>query len=181
MATPPTFTAGQVLTAAQMNLVGLWEIKTVTFTAQSPVNVTDVFSDDFDHYRILASIHGSAASFCRLQYLVGTTPETGLAYGQRGWSQSGTTLAAYSATGTDNHFFNQYGNTAATFGATVCDVFNPQKATRTAINVRNVDMFSADTYDISGQCTSTSQFTGFRLTAVSGTLTGTIRVYGYRN
>jgi hypothetical protein len=178
----PDFSPGEVLTAAAMDSIGLWLVKTQTFaTATSPVNITDCFTADYDNYRIVANIFGSAASFCTLQYLVGTTPETGASYSRRGWYQVGSTLAAYNGSGETSHFFAQYGTTSSSFGATACDVFNPQKATRTAINIRNLDLSSADTYDISGQNTSTSLFTGFRLNATSGNLSGTVRVYGYRN
>ena len=50
MATPPTFSSGSVLTAAQMNAVGLWLVKTQTVgTAVSSVSVTDVFSSNYDN------------------------------------------------------------------------------------------------------------------------------------
>jgi hypothetical protein len=43
MATPPDFSSGAVLTAAQMNSVGLWLVKTQTVgTAVSSVAVTGV-------------------------------------------------------------------------------------------------------------------------------------------
>jgi hypothetical protein len=54
MATPPDFTTGAVLTAAQMNAVGLWLVKTQTVGSAVPdVTVTDAFSADYDNYKIL--------------------------------------------------------------------------------------------------------------------------------
>ena len=56
MATPPTFSSGAVLTAAQMNSVGMWLVKTQTVgTAVSSVTVTGAFSADYDNYLILMS------------------------------------------------------------------------------------------------------------------------------
>lgn len=61
MATPPDFSAGAVLTAAQMNKVGMWLVKTQTIgTAVTSVQVTDAFSADYDSY--LITISGGAAS-----------------------------------------------------------------------------------------------------------------------
>jgi len=61
MTTPPTFSSGAVLTAAQMNSVGLWLIKTQTIgSAVSSVAVTSAFSADYQNYRIIIS--GGAAS-----------------------------------------------------------------------------------------------------------------------
>ena len=61
MATPPVFVSGAILTAAQMNAVGLWLIKTQTIgSAVSSVSITDVFSSDYDNY--LIKITGMTAS-----------------------------------------------------------------------------------------------------------------------
>ena len=70
MATPPVFSAGSVLTAGQMNKVGLWLLNTTTFTTQNSVNVDSVFSSDFDHYRVLISAYGSNVASI---WKVGTT------------------------------------------------------------------------------------------------------------
>ena len=162
-----------------LNYGGLVYINTFTLSG-SPYQCTGVFSSTYDQYVIVASIYGSANSYCTLQYLVGASPDTSASYSKRGWYQSGTTLGAYSGTGETSHFFCQYGSTVGNSGYTVATCFNPNKTTRTGINIRNVDMLSADTYDISGQQTTTSQFTGFQLTATSGTLAGTVTVYGVR-
>ena len=53
MATPPVFSAGAVLTAAQMNAIGRWLIKTDTITSGTSKTITNAFSDDFDNYRIV--------------------------------------------------------------------------------------------------------------------------------
>jgi hypothetical protein len=57
MATPPVFTAGQVLTAAQMNAVGLWLITDNTFSAVTSFSLpNDTFTADFVNYRFLVRI-----------------------------------------------------------------------------------------------------------------------------
>ena len=88
MATPPDFTAGQVLTAAQMNAVGLWKVTPTSVTGTgasidsngdvvvssggSNVTLNGVFSADFKNYKILASeFLCSAVSGLRLA--MGTT------------------------------------------------------------------------------------------------------------
>ena len=55
MATPPVFSAGAVLTAAQMNAVGMWLVKTDTITSGATKEITDAFSSDFQNYRIVLS------------------------------------------------------------------------------------------------------------------------------
>jgi hypothetical protein len=187
MAISTPTTAGQVLTSAYLNNninSGYTYISTSTLTAQgapgSPFQVTGVFSSTYDEYLIIASLYGSANSFCNLQYLIGTTAQTGADYAKKGWYQTGTTLAAYAGTGENQHFFAQYGSTSATNGYTIATCFSPNRAVRTGINIRNVDMLTSETYDLSGQNTLSSQFTGFQLTANSGNMTGTIKIYGVR-
>ena len=54
--TYPTFNSGDVLTAAEMNAVGLWLVKTQTIgTAVSSVTVTGAFSTDYDAYQIVVT------------------------------------------------------------------------------------------------------------------------------
>jgi len=61
MATPPVFSAGAVLTAAQMNAVGLWLVKTDTITSGATKEITDAFTSDFVNYRVVISKCASAA------------------------------------------------------------------------------------------------------------------------
>jgi hypothetical protein len=68
MATPPDFTAGQVLTAAQMNKIGLWVVKTETaFSAAASVTADSVFTADFTNYVL------------KLRYTTSTTGSVSLA------------------------------------------------------------------------------------------------------
>ena len=54
MATPPDFVAGQVLTAAQMNLAGSWVVKQDTIASgASSATISAAFNADFTHYRVL--------------------------------------------------------------------------------------------------------------------------------
>lgn len=55
MATPPVFSAGAVLTAGQMNAVGLWLVKSDTIVNVSTKEITGAFSTDFTNYRIVLS------------------------------------------------------------------------------------------------------------------------------
>ena len=90
MATPPTFSAGAVLTAAQMNKIGLWTTvptsvangtisgNAVTFSGVSSVSLNGVFTSDFDAYRIVASMYGSAFSYATLRWRASGTDDTSL-------------------------------------------------------------------------------------------------------
>lgn len=71
MATPPVFTTGAVLTAAQMNAVGLWEVASASFsgiTAASPLVLSNVLTTDYPHYKIVMSwTQATAAGYLNIR------------------------------------------------------------------------------------------------------------------
>lgn len=183
MAVPPDFVAGQVLTAAQMNKIGLWLVKTQTIgTAVSSVTVTGAFSADYDNYRII--ITGGVASTSTYMALTLGSTATGYYYGV--WGNRYDTGATSQAQATNaaswaNAF---YGNSDSQFGSV--DVFNPFNTKHTGYTQQLVINATTATSVLTGggYLANTTSYTAFTLTTVTGgaTLTGgTIRVYGYRN
>jgi len=178
MPTPPTFTTGAVLTAAQMNTIGMHLIKTQTVgTGVASVTVTGAFSADYDNYII--TISGGTASAngsVRLQMNT-STGSTYLMAGTYGnfAVNSGIT---YNPAATTSWADIMLGGTAGS--ATVITLCSPfaSRSTHGFTETQN----NATFYKFSLVETSTNSNTGFTLTPASGTLTGgTIRVYGYRN
>ena len=173
----PDFSPGEVLTAAAMDSIGLWLVKTQTIgTAVPSVVVTDAFSANYHNYRIvLTDVVGSVTANLLFNF-------------------SGITSSTYFSSGT---FF--------TYGSTVVNGFGPAASTSWIVAPSNTgtsnwtaDVISpfatrrktfmgkgvgdASNYEFNGVCTSTSSATGFVITPNAGTITGgTIRVYGYRN
>lgn len=177
MATPPVFSAGAVLTAAQMNAVGLWLIKSQTIgNAVSSVTVSDVFSSDFDAYKIIGSGGaGSAETNIRLQLGSTTTGYYGfMAYG----SYAGTTV---SGTNDNNASLFSHVGGADTGGFHLdFDLISPYLSKSTEVGARA--RYSTVYGNYVGVQGSNTSFTGFTISTAAGTLTGgTIRVYGYRN
>ena len=198
MATPPDFTTGSVLTAAQMNAVGLWRITSCTVTSvggtaatasngvitvgtgNTSVTVSSAFSSDFDNYRIVYN-NGTNSANGELTLVFGST-NTGyyntVVYGA--WSNSPTALAAGSANSASFAFAG-----AADPDGNFLDlkVYNPNLARRTVIAGPFVGM---DNDRVGGYTTgflaNTTTYTAFTIAASTGSMTGgTIRVYGYRN
>ena len=192
MATPPVFSAGAVLTADQMNAVGMWKITPSSATngtisngavtignAVTSVTVNGVFSSDFDNY--LVTINGGVASTnVGMQIQLGTTT-TGYYAAGLGRSYSGTTntfnqanVSSWDAVGiasTDNIFMNVH-------------IFNPNLAKRSLFRTDYIFGDTAgggDVFQIGGYLNNATQYTSFKILIASGTMTGgTIRVYGYR-
>lgn len=172
----PVFSVGEVLTAANMNQVGLWLIKTQTIgTTVSSVTVSDAFSADYDNYFI--TINGGAASTASILRMTLGATVTNYYYSLifSTWSAS---LFSEGAT-------NALLWTGVGFGTTTglqmsATLYNPQKATPTTMTSQRVT--TAEAGLVSGYLNNTTQYTSFTITPSTGTLTGgTIRVYGYRN
>jgi hypothetical protein len=181
MATPPDFTTGQVLTASQMNGVGLWLVKTVTVgTAVSSVPVTDAFSADFDYYKITYT-NGVGSTSASMNLQLGATV-TGYVWAivigrydnvgsLSGGNQNDTAWKNVGFTDADGNLFE-------------CEVTQPFQTKKTGFIAWHWDSrFGGGTGfgSSGGHLRNTTSYTGFTLSVTSGTMTGgTIRVYGYR-
>jgi hypothetical protein len=174
----PVFTAGEVLTAAAMNQIGLYLIKTQTIgSGVASVAVTNAFSANFDNYLItLNDGVGSAAQNLGLQLGATTTAYYG---GQITVNTSGV-VAGSGMNNTAN--FTLAGISTTTNNYLNVTLFDPFKTKTTRMTgVRGDDRSGGSFGTTVGFLDNTTSYTGFTL-IVSGTMTGgTIRVYGFRN
>ena len=183
MATPPDFTAGAVLTAAQMNKIGLWHITTVTDgNGAASVAVADVFSADFTDYRITIS-GGTIATAQNLRMRLGATATGYYAgYTLTSWNTGGTTLS-----GGDNNatYWTQVGYQSATNGADGGIILsNPFASARTGFTLQHSQYSTAagaGSIVGAGFLNNSTSYTGFTLYTTTGNWTAdvTITVYGY--
>lgn len=186
MPTPPDFTTGQVLTAAQMNAVGLWEISTNTLNAVTN-NISNVFSSDYDAYKVVISDLSNATT---------TTREVNLRFRSSSGDDStsnyfvGTILqyggSAFNDASSGNNRFTLafIGSGANNGGSGTFDIINPNLAKATTIygNLTayqpNVAAYVMRTH--AGGINTNTVYTGFSIIGTTDNLSGTVRVYGYR-
>jgi len=181
MATPPVFSAGAVLTAAQMNAVGLWLIDDITATAASEISVPGVFTSDFENYRIITRLYGSANTYTAFQFYTGTTTALTTTYWRRGYS-AGATLALETQSSTSDWYMGDIYNTSTVVNFTVMDVLGPNKAARPSCLLWHYNHVTPNTLNYGGGNENTTAKTGFRIITSGGnTMTGRVRVYGYRD
>jgi hypothetical protein len=193
-----TFTAGQILTAAQVTTLqansglipmtptsstgGTILANKVSFTSQSSVLINGVFTGSFTNYRIVGRLFTSATD-CFFRFSTGGTVTTGNDYNYQLLEVVGGTVAGARTQNSANHVItsNSNGSNYMTFTA---EVFSPQLATpsglqiqhmRTDINYQNPSVFS-----IYGNNAQSTSFDGFRLAPGSGTITGEVFIYGLR-
>lgn len=175
----PVFTTGEVLTAANMNQVGLWLVKSLTVGTNVPsVTVTGAFSADYDNYRITyeGTTAGVTGEAIRLQ--LGSTT-TGYYANMIYANYAGGAPASIGDNNTANWTHCSGANNSRT--ALIVDLVNPFNTTPTTM----FSYFYADSGNAGtkrGFLNNSTSYTAFTLIGgATGNLTGgTIRVYGYR-
>lgn len=186
MATPPVFTAGQVLTAAQMNAAGMWLVAKSSTIASGTIVVSNCFTSDFDSYKIVISnLNGAAAANTKMDFYDGANYTSSGFYATRlQIPYNSTTVSGVNVA-----------NNAADCGTGI--VVDSTPASGGVIEIQNAFLTERTTFQIlgsdpraggngalisSGFHNADTSFTGFRLKGDGTNLTaGTIRVYGYRN
>jgi hypothetical protein len=182
MATPPDFSSGAVLTAAQMNSVGCWLVKSQAVgTGVTVIDLTSCFTSDYDTYKITYT-GGTSSGLNSIvsQFLVGTTASgtgyyggvafinIGAAAWQLGVNNNGANWLCGWARGTDTGF--------------MFDCHSPFQAKPTNCLGFWARLDNGQVGQTILQHSVNTSYNGIRFAPTGGTLTGgTIRVYGYRN
>jgi hypothetical protein len=160
-------------------------LNTTTFTSAASVNVNSVFSANYDNYRIQIdyTIAASSGTALNLRFRnAGVDNSTNShSYALMRLGFNGTTYNAQNTATSAVVLNNSY--TVTNFVA--ADISNPFKTRQKAIvgNVYGVDAASASQVggSLTGYATLTTAFDGFTLFVTASSITGTLRVYGYRN
>lgn len=187
MATPPTFTAGAVLTAAQMNAVGLWLVGSTTATSGSTAQVLGCFSTDYDSYKIIVSdLRTVAAASFTMQLLQGSTAvATNYGWGVSRVDYAGALTGAGSGiTPLVSSWASQVTNSTTSATSMIMEVQNPFLSQYTYAQWESTDNRGGSGYARvmgGGTQASTNSFTGIRFTLTASSITNmNISVYGYR-
>ncbi len=185
------YTSGQVVTANDLNSGGLHLITpssvtggtlsgaTVNIgTGVTDVDVSGVFSADFDNYRIIiADPDCSTGSGVQLLFGMGTSDASYYGYI---WGYTYAGVALTYARSNSTKWTVGHSSTSAN-SLTVIDIASPFKSRYSNITV----VSTGSSYQLvgGGSHASATSHTAFRLTIGSGTFNGvgTIRVYGYSN
>jgi len=157
----------------------------VTFSAVNSVSLNGVFSSTYENYRVVYSVSASsAAAYIQGRLRASGTDATGSDYSWQEWYGDGTTVAAARTTST-TFFRVGYNHNSSNGSNGTFDFFNPFAAAYTrVIGVYSyLNGTSTSLVGISnvGNQTLTTSYDGLTLYPGSGTMTGTVRVYGYRN
>jgi len=193
-----TFTAGQILTAAQMSTLqatlGLVTVIPTAVTggtiatngiitvgnAVSSIVVSGAFSSSFDNYKIIMA-GGVASATGNISCILGATVANYYSSRIKNQPDSGAPVGNGLNNTANWGYFAQGGTQWASVD---CDMLNPNLARRTVYH--GIYMLgngaSSEFGSTMGFLDNNTQYTAFTLTAAGGqTLTGgTISIYGYR-
>jgi hypothetical protein len=180
-----TFTAGEVLTAADTNTYlansGLVYVKQQTVgNSVSSVEVTAAFSSTYDNYEIIYT-GGAPSTDQNLRLQFGSTT-TGYYGGLIYLVASVGTVAGLGFNNDSN--FPYLGDSTTAGGCRLsCKVYAPNLATRTGITSQYMGTGTAGGAfgTVNGNLDNNTQYTSFTISPNTGTITGgIIFVYGYR-
>jgi hypothetical protein len=195
MATPPDFTSGQILTAAQMNQVGMWRMTptvsgsgvaisegTITATGATSAIVNNCFSGDYDFYRMMIRYQTSSsqALYMRLR-TGGSDAQTNYNYSLvQGYLGFGVTVAR-----TSGGAFEVAQSTNGSFwSASVIDLMGPSVAEPTTFTIHNTrtdaNYVQPANYLYDGNHSTATAYESLNLFVFSGTFNAKFAIYGYR-
>jgi len=182
----PVFAVGEVLTAANMNQVGLWKIASGPLSGTA-TNFAGCFPTDYTNFRIVVDQITLSAAPADLywQLLSGTTAHTAnyrwafLGINAGGTSQNATQNSSQSE-GFTGVSINSFAGAAV--GSFTMDVFNPNVAERTYCHTSAIGVETSTTVRYgSSHNVSQTAYDGIRfLTNSATTVTGNVTIYGYR-
>lgn len=161
--------------------VSLTTLGKVTFTAATSVSLDGVFTGAYDNYEIVFDIPTlTAAALVSFRFRAAGTDDNSGNYSREVVTSSGTTTT----TGPTLSDTLTYVTAAAVLNASgKVSVFNAARplAKRLLAFSYGVNGSTQVVGQVGTVMNTTTAYDGFTITAASGTMTGTVRVYGFNN
>jgi hypothetical protein len=162
--------------------VGLVHINTTSFTTQSSISLDNVFTSAYENYRIIITITAKSTNgHMSLRFRAGGSDNTTSNYNFGGLlGRTTQTTSNFGGSGAAAIIWG-FSNASQTFSA--LDVVNPEIALNTQVTTTSHggDLTTWFSVNGSGNFTTNAQFDGITFFPATGTFSGNIKVYGYRN
>jgi hypothetical protein len=160
--------------------VGLQLLNSTDFSASAGINVSNIFSSTYSRYRILISAHVAAGTPLLAMYFRENTTDKGSGYYGGFWQIRFDAVTL--GTGMNNQNFITaipiIGNSAATRSVVSLDVY--RTATDGIVTGSGYNGSASGSFNVAANQNSMTNFTGFSLSPASSTMTGSVKVYGYK-
>lgn len=159
---------------------GLVRVATESFNAVSSVSLNGCFTSTYENYFFLGSILSSVTNpLINLRLRASGSDNTTSNYQRQEMYAVSTTVAG---TRSNNQNTFNFGFVHSNGGIYSMTLFRPQLAQKTGIMAQtDENLNNGNVYFANGGFSLTTQFDGFTIYPASGTITGTIRVYGLAN
>ena len=157
---------------------GLSHINTTTFSAVSSVSINNVFTSTYDNYKVILKSTQTVADNLFIRFRVGGSDNTTSNYTYYQFRGSGGSTLSQSIT-SDTQQIDPVGGTGRKY--ITIDFFDPAPALFTGYNIVAGNQSTLGVGLFFGQFGASTAFDGFSMYPTTGTITGTIRVYGYKN
>jgi hypothetical protein len=163
---------------------GLTHLSTTSFSAAATHSVNGVFSSLFDNYAVRVTAIGNFNTQLVWRLRDSSNNDAaGSNYDQQGLQIAGGTLGNASVVGTSSQFGLMEMKTDQDSSAVNFEIFSPFLAARTRFTAASFGFNNAGSQVLnmrSGAHNLANSYTGLTLLAGTGTITGTISIYGYR-
>jgi hypothetical protein len=165
-------------TALGTKKAGMVLLNTTSFSGVASQSVNDVFSASYDNYAIVVSAVFSNAGSINMRLRVsGSDNSTANAYVRQVVEANNTSVTTSRSTSTT---WPLGGFGTALVNLNIIDITNPFLASATGIFSRNErSLDSAVLHITAGTHNQTTSYTGFTIYPDAGTMTGSVRTYGY--
>lgn len=153
----------------------------VTFSGASSISLNNVFSSSYTNYRLIVFLTPSAFGTVKLRLRASGTDATGSNYFFQQLRAYGTTIATSNLTETGWQFGASFNDDAiADYKAITCEIFRPNEAVNTKYLFTHFQGSDRpELNNVGGVHTVASAYDGFTIYPSTGTITGTVNVYGY--
>ena len=166
--------------SAFQTLYGLTQVANASFSAAATVDLSNVFTSTYKSYVLHIYATGTATAGIRIQYLKAGTPKAAGYYGGILYSN----FAGGSGQVPQNNVNQATIGTIGTSGSfTRVEIGDPNLVTgaNNAYLVFQSVYAAGGEHAVGGVSVASDTYDGFRLTTSTGTMTGSVRVYGLRN
>lgn len=159
-------------------LGGLVHVHTENFSSISSVSIDNCFSDSYENYFIsLTATSTNSTSSADIRLRSGGTDDSSTSYNWEYLAATSTTVSA----GNTNQAQYTVLSMGTTKAATSCIIFGPKLSDRTIFTSNQFSRTVPSVAFTYCQHTVSSPYDGMTLSCSAGTMTGSLRIYGYAN
>lgn len=174
----PVFTTGEVLTAANMNQVGLWRVGGGSFSAATSFDITGI-SSSYIYYKAVFSMTTSVTAGLQAVLYDGTTARNSLYYAGVGYADYANAVGGANSSNSTTFFWA--GQATSAYRSQTVIEFRRKASEQFTFTLQAFEANTFRAIHSAGFRNATDAFDRIRITPAGGaTATGEWRLYGYR-